>query len=89
MVREGLSSVEPNDAGAAFQIFQPGDLFAQFGDLTEPFAQQRLKLCTVQRGKGGGRRHMMQRVDAAESAQGKSEELTTLLPLLRQSWLTY
>jgi hypothetical protein len=46
---------------AAFPAFQPGVLFAQFGDgllqggyLTEQFDQQRFKLRTVQRGKVGG-----------------------------------
>jgi integrase len=45
------------DVRAAFQTFLPGDLFALFGDrlrqggdFTEQFAQQRFKLCTVQRG---------------------------------------
>src|SRR5208282_51710 len=78
------------DVRAALQTFQPSVLFAQFGDgllqtgyLTEKFGQKQFKLCTGQRGKGGGRRHMMQRVDAAESTQGKNEGLPTLLPLLR------
>ena len=77
------------DVRAAFQTFQPGDLFALFGDgllqdgyLTVQFHQQRFKLCTAQRGKGGGQRHMMQRVDGAESTQGKNEGLSTFLPLL-------
>ena len=54
---------------AAFQTFQPGDLLALFGqrllqagDFTEQSNQQSLKLCPGQRGEGGRRRHMMQRV---------------------------
>jgi hypothetical protein len=39
----------------------------QDGYLTAQFRQQRFKLCTVQRGKGGGRRHMTQKVDRTES----------------------
>jgi len=42
------------DVRAAFQTFQPGDLFAQFGDrplqggnFTEQFGQQSFKLCTA------------------------------------------
>src|ERR1700679_2280335 len=77
------------DVRTAFQTFQPGDLRAllgdglfQDGDFAELFDQQRFKLCTVQHGKVGRRRHMMQRVYRVESAQGKNEGFPTLLPLL-------
>src|ERR1700689_1316359 len=77
------------DVGAALQAFQTRDLFAQFsvglfqsGDFTKQLYQQSLKLCTAQPGKGGWRRHIMQRIHATESAQGKTATLPTLLPLL-------
>ena len=80
---------------AAFQTFQPGDLFALFGqrllqagDFTEQSNQQSLKLCPGQHGKGGRRRHMMQRVDRGESTQGKNEGVPTLLLLLPISFIT-
>ena len=75
--------------GATLQAFQTGDFFAQFGDgllqggdFTEQFNQQSLKLWTAQRGKGGWRRHMMQRVHGGESAQEKNAAVPGLLPLL-------
>ena len=78
------------DVRAALQTFQPGDLFALFGDrllqggdFTEQSNQQSFKLWPGQRGKGGRRRHMMQRIHRAESTQGKNEGVPTLLPLLR------
>ena len=68
------------DGRAPFQTFQPGVLFAQLGDgllqggyLTVQFAQQRFKLCTVQRRMGGGRRHMKHRVDRTEFGARKNE----------------
>jgi hypothetical protein len=78
------------DVRAAFQTFQPRVVFAQIGDgllqldyLTGLFNQERFKLWTLQRGKGGKARHMMQRVHRRESAQVKNNELPTLLPHLR------
>ena len=59
-----------------------GRPFRQGGDVLELFNQQRLKLWTAQRGKGGGRRHIRQRIDAVESTQEKNDGLPTLLPLL-------
>src|SRR5580704_7736263 len=80
------------DIGAALQAFQTRDLFAQFavrllqrGNFTKHFDQQSLKLCTAQPGKGGWRRHIMQRIHATESAQAKSTALPTLLLLLQAS----
>src|SRR5208283_5376100 len=78
------------DVRAALQTFQPGDLFALFGDrllqggdFAEQLNQQSFKLCTGQPGKGGRRQHMMQRVDRTESTQGKNEGFPTFLLLLR------
>ena len=78
------------DRGAALQTFQAGDLLALLAnDLFQgdnpagQLNQQSFKLWTAQVGKVGWRRHMMQRVDRAESTQGKNEGLPTLLPLLR------
>ena len=83
-------------ARAALQAFQTGDLFAlladnllQGGDFAEQFNQQSLKLCTAQRGKGGWRRHMTQRIHGVESAQGKNEAPPTLLPLLHYSLVAF
>ena len=84
------------DVRAAFQTFQPSDLFAQFGDhllqagdFTDQSNQQSLKLCAGQRGKDGRRRHMMQRVDYVESTQEKNEEFPTLLPLFQLRPISY
>ena len=78
------------DARAALQTFQTGDFFALFGngllqggDFTEQFDQQSFKLWTAERGKGGRRRHMMQRVHRRESAQEKNAAVPGLLLLLR------
>ena len=83
------------DVRAALQTFQPGDLFVLFGDrllqggdFTEQSNQQSFKLWPGQRGKGGRRRHMMQRIHRAESTQGKNEGVPTLLPLLRKVFTT-
>src|ERR1019366_6677570 len=77
------------DARAALQTFQTGDFFALFGngllqggDFTEQFDQQSFKLWTAERGKGGRRRHMMQRVHRRESAQEKNAAVPGLLLLL-------
>jgi hypothetical protein len=82
------------DVWTALQTFQTSDLFALFGDgllqggdFTEQFNQQSLKLRTAQRGKGGWRRHMMQRVHDAESAQEKNAAVPAILPLLRRESL--
>jgi len=71
--------------------FQSRDLLAQFAagllqsdNFTKHFDQQSLKLCTAQPGKGGWRRHIMQRIHATESAQAKSTALPTLLPFLQK-----
>ena len=85
------------DVRATFQTFQPGDLFALFGDrllqggnFTEQPNQQSFKLCAGQRGQGGRRRHMMQRVDHVVSTQGKNVGVPRLLPLLHvASWRLY
>jgi hypothetical protein len=80
------------DVRAAIQTFQPGVLFAQFSDgllqagyLTKRFGPQQFKLCAVQRGNGGRRRRMMQRVDTAESTQAKNDGFPTFLPLLHSA----
>ena len=77
------------NVGATLQTFQTGNLFAQFGDgllqgghLAQQFNQQSLKLWTAQRGKGGWRRHMRQRIHDAESAQEKNAGVPEVLPLL-------
>src|SRR5208282_5394286 len=85
------------DVRAALQTFQPGDLFALFGDrllqggdFAEQLNQQSFKLCTGQPGKGGRRQHMMQRVDRTESTQGKNEGFPTFLLLLHVAiWYPY
>ncbi len=66
--------------GTALQPFKAGDLLAllsddllQGGDFAKQSNQQSLKLRTAQRGKGGRRRHMMQRIHGAESTQEKIE----------------
>ena len=65
------------------------DLLAKFADhlfqdrdLSKLFNQQSLKLCTAQPGKGRWRQHIVQRIHATESAQGKIAALPTLLPPL-------
>jgi hypothetical protein len=58
------------------------------GDFTEQFNQQSLKLWTAQRGKGGWRQHMMQRVHRRESAQEKNAAVPGLLRLLLATHLT-
>jgi hypothetical protein len=80
------------DVRAAFQTFQPRDLFAQLGDgllqggdFTEQFNQQSFNLWAGQHGKGGGRRHMVQRVRRTESEQAKSEVTHTFAPLTAAS----
>ncbi len=67
--------------------FQPGVLFAQFSHgllqrsyLAVQFDQQSFKIWTAQRRKGGGWRHMMQRLDGGESAQGKNEAYPHFCP---------
>src|ERR1700733_14779692 len=79
------------DIGATLKAFQTGDFFPQFsdslrqgGDFSEQFNQQSLKLWTAQRGKGGGRQHMTQRVHGVESAQENNAGVPGLLPLLRR-----
>ena len=78
------------DVGAAFKAFQTGDVFPLFGDgllqqgdLSKQFNQQSLKLWTGQHGEGRWRRHMMQRIHDAESAQEKNTAVPGALLLLR------
>src|SRR5208283_2133848 len=76
--------------GAALQALQAGDLFAllahelfQAGDFAKQFNQQSLKLCTVQIGEIGWRRHIRKESHRVEPGQGKNWALPTFLPLLR------
>ncbi len=64
--RGGFFHAARFDVRAPFQTPQPSILFAQLGNVllqsgyhTVQFGQQRFKLGTGQRGKRGGRQHMM------------------------------
>jgi hypothetical protein len=50
------------------------------------FNHECFKLWTLQRGKGGEERHMMQRVHGRESVQAENNGLPGFLPLL-QRWV--
>ena len=63
----------------------PCDELLERRHLTVKFDQQRFKLWTRQCGKAGERWHIMPRIHDRESAQGQSEWLPTLLPLLRMA----
>ena len=77
------------DVRAAFQTFQPRDLFAQLGDgllqggdFTEQFNQQSFKLRTAQTGKMGRRRHIpVENRPPRAGASEKSNRAHTSAPL--------
>src|SRR5208283_5432598 len=56
----------------------------QAGDFAKQFNQQSLKLCTVQIGEIGWRRHIRKESHRVEPGQGKNWALPTFLPLLRR-----
>ena len=79
------------DRGTTLQALQAGDFVTLIGhdllqrrDLREQFDQQSFKLGAGQVGERGWWRHMMHRVHAAESVQGKNGRMHTLLLLLRK-----